>query len=470
MGTRKGAIVGQPRSTAVRDAAVPAILLTVFAVRSAGAVTDPDTFWHLATGRQLTQDWAFAGPDPLSPFTNGTWVRHQWLPDLLFFGSQHLGGPALLAWLLPLMTVVTMGVVYAVLRSRTGALLAGVLTGLAFIAASGSISLRPQVLSFAFTAVVAGAWLRAPTSERVPWLVVPITWVWACSHGLWVLAPAIGLLAVVGSLIDRAPRPFVVRQLVVAVASLAVGALTPVGPRLLLAPLQVSGVTQYIQEWQPPPLLSLPVLAASALILLPAAVWVRERPVGPAVEALLLLACVPGVLSARRTVGVAAVVAAVVAAQALQRVMPMPRDRVRRSEVFAAVTASVVALGLAWLAIPRPETVRGFPGGMDEVLAARPAGAVVCNDYDVGGWLLWQHPQLIPVIDGRTELFTVQHIREHLAFVAARPGWEEYAARSGCELALVRTTSPVAGTLGDAAGWSRIVADDNWSLFGRSHA
>ena len=73
------------RFDAVRDAAVPAVLLFVLVLRTAGAVSDPDTFWHLATGRQLTRGWAFTGPDPLSPFTTGTWVRHQWLP-----------GPALL--------------------------------------------------------------------------------------------------------------------------------------------------------------------------------------------------------------------------------------------------------------------------------------------------------------------------------------------------------------------------------------
>ena len=459
------AVRDRSRFDAVRDAAVPAVLLFVLVLRTAGAVSDPDTFWHLATGRQLTRGWAFTGPDPLSPFTTGTWVRHQWLPDLLFFSAQRTGGDALVAWLLPLMTALTMGVVYAVLRARTTALLAGVLTGLTFVAMSGSISLRPQVLSFAFAAVVAGAWLKAATSGGTPWLVLPVTWLWACCHGFWVLAPLIGFLTVSGSVLDRRPRSLVVRQLGVAAGSLVVAAITPVGPQLLTAPLRVREVTAYIQEWQPPPLLSTPVVAAAVLIILPIAVWLRRRPLGPAAEVILLLACVPAVLTARRTVGVAAVVAAVVAAQVLQRVMPVARERVRRSEVVAAVTATAVALALAWLALPKPDTVVGFPQDMDEVLGREPSGTVVCNDYDAGGWLLWRHPQLVPVIDGRTELFPVERIQAHLAFEAARPGWEDYASSSGCQLALVRSESPVAKSLKAAGGWSVVVAGDDWSLF-----
>ena len=243
------------------------------------------------------------------------------------------------------------------------------------------------------------------------------------------------------------------------------GAITPIGPQLLTAPLRVREVTGYIQEWQPPPLLSTPVLAAAVLIIPPLAVWLRRRAFGPAAEVLLVLACVPAVLSARRTVGVAAVVVAVVAAQVLQRVMPVAREQVRRSEVVAAATATVVALALSWLALPKPDTLVGFPQDLDEVLGRKSSGTVVCNDYDAGGWLLWRHPQLCPSSMAARSSSTVERIRAHLAFQAARPGWEDYADQLGMPAGPRAIRKPRGTSLGDAAGWSVVIAGDGWSLF-----
>ena len=43
---------------------------------------------------------------------------------------------------------------------------------------------------------------------------------------------------------------------------------------------------------------------------------------------------------------------------------------------------------------------------------ALPAGTVVFNDYQLGGWMLWEHPTLDPVIDGRADVYDGQPLRE----------------------------------------------------------
>ena len=52
---------------------------------------------------------------------------------------------------------------------------------------------RPQLVSIALAAVVTAAWLCSARDLRARWWLVPVTWVWACSHGLWFVGPLVGL-------------------------------------------------------------------------------------------------------------------------------------------------------------------------------------------------------------------------------------------------------------------------------------
>ena len=67
--------------------------------------------------------------------------------------------------------------------------------------------MRPQMLSFLLVAVTIGAWLRTREDGRLRWWLVPMTWVWAMSHGMWPIGIVIGVVAVVGLALDRAYRP-----------------------------------------------------------------------------------------------------------------------------------------------------------------------------------------------------------------------------------------------------------------------
>ena len=88
---------------------------------------------------------------------------------------------------------------------------------------------------------------------------------------------------------------------------------------------------------------------------------------------------------------------------------------------------------------------------LDAPLAALPQGTVVCNDYGVGGWLIWRHPNVRPTIDGRVEVYATGHVKEHIDFERAAPGWQAYVRRTGCTYALLTKDQPVVEAL-DAAG------------------
>jgi hypothetical protein len=464
------AVAGEPPTTSLGSGwlglVVPGLLIAFLTVRTAAPLRDQDTFWHLASGRDLLDRWTFIGPDPLSHFTTGQWVRHAWLPDIIFAETRALGGNRLVALLLPLMTALVLVTLYLALRSRTaGVLLSCLLLAVVFIGMSGSLSARPQVISFGFTAAVTALWLRGADRGRPPWVVIPLTWLWASCHGLWLLSPLIGGAVTLGMVIGRRDGRTTIRCAAVVVGSVAVAALTPVGPALLTAPFQVGRITPYVQEWQPPGVLSAPVLAVAVLVGATLLAWAARRRPGLWGEVLLLAACVPLTATARRTAGMAAIIAAIVAARALQEALPLHRDRFRRAEAAALACSAVLGVALSWLVLAASPPTQGFPDALSPQLAALPRGTTVCNEYEVGSWLLAEHPGLVPVLDGRTELFTPADLDAALSRSTSVAPWGALVSSSGCTAALVPTSGP--GSLWFAAHppWRFVGSNAGWGLY-----
>ncbi len=447
---------------------LPGLLLLGIAVHTLGPVHDPDTWWHIRSGAELARTWTFVGPDPWHTFATRTWIRHEWLLDLAFGSANRIGGLPAVAWLLPAMAVAVAGSVYAVVRSRAGVLVSAVVTAAALLSMTGSLSLRPQVVSFGFAAVMAGAWLDSSRDLRPRWWLLPMTWVWACCHGFWILSPLIGLLvAGVGVLVPGHPpeRRQRLRLVGLALGSLAVGAATPVGPKLLLAPFQVSTITAYIQEWQRSPVTAPPFLAGLVLTI-GAGLWVARRPKERVVPMVLVLLALGLVIESRRTVGLGGAIVAPVAAAGLQQLVSRPRERRVTLETLLALLGGAAGLALtAALAPSVAAAPQGVPTGLSPNLDALPARTVVCNAYDVGSWLLFAHPDLKPVIDGRTELYTAAAVRSYLTFASASPGWPAYAARMGCSAALLPSDSAIARAVAADPAWSATGEAQGWSLY-----
>lgn len=439
------------------------LLVVVAAVQTLHRVDDPDTWWHLRTGAELRRSLDLVGPDPWSPFTTHEWIRHQWLGDLLMAGVHDVAGLAGVAWLVTAFAVTTVVAAYSVARRRASVLVSAGVAVVALVGASMTLSARPQSISLPLTVIAAGVWLSTAHDHRPRWWLVPLTWVWACCHGFWFLVPALGAVVVVGLVLERAPARAVVRSSALAAATLVVAALTPVGPRLLAAPFEVSTITGFIEEWLPPSPSAPAFVAGCAMAVVLVVLWSLGDPphwaeVGVLVVAAYLL------VAHGRTVSLAAVLLVPLLAAAVQRRVPLERERTGRTEVLAVSVAAVLGLGLTALVAPaQASTPVGFPTALSPRLSALPAGTVVCNDYDAGGWLWWSHPDLVPVIDGRTELYTPEDLRAYTRFVAGGPGTEAEVQRRGCAAALVRDGSPAADTL-VRSGWDVDAQGGGWQL------
>ncbi len=431
-------------------------------------VDDPDSFWHVLSGQNVWRTREVVVDDPFGAFSTNPWVQLDWLSDLTMAGAFALGGYAAISWLYSVLGVVLFALLYVGCRRHAGVLAAAFVAVAAWVGTYASQSYRPQTVSFVFLAVFVTVWLRvARSGGRTPWWLVALTYLWACSHGLWFLGPLVGLVVVVGLALERArPARELVRLLAVPVLGVLVAAVTPVGPRLLTLPFTVNAYAEFVTEWRPPDLHEPYVAVTVALLALTALGWARGERRVPWTEVLLWGMALGWALLYARTVAIGAVVVAPLAAASLQQLLPIPEEAAaarvdRRLVPAAAVVAAVVAAVLAPSVAGRPGLV---PLGLDSALQALPQGTVVVNDDALGGWLLLEHPQVSPVIDTRTYLFGVPYIRQYIGARGAVGDWEAFVSTTGATAALVREGEPLVSALPESLGWREVARSDGYVL------
>ena len=174
---------------------------------------------------------------------------------------------------------------------------------------------------------------------------------------------------------------------------------------MLLSPFSVGGITKYITEWAPPSIHDLSPAATAVMIAVVAITWARGRQIAWTHIGLLLMATCWALLSAR-TVTLGAAIAAPLLAAAVQSPMADHAPRIGPKRARRAWRGGRCCYDGGDLppagSVGAPANV---PNGLNASLDRLPPHTVIFNDSVLGGWLLWRHPTLEPVIDGRAEAF-----------------------------------------------------------------
>jgi hypothetical protein len=449
---------------------VATVVVSVSVLLGVRAVSDPSPWLHLKVGAFLLNGGRFGQPDPWAPFATRAYVPTEWLPAIVGQETYQAFGLPGIAWLrcagiLALLSAL----VWSAHRSSDSA--TSILVAMcSLIGAYDGLTERPQLVGFVLLAVTVGAWWRTALDLLPRWWLVPMTWFWACSHGLWIVGIAVGLVCVAGLLLDRRLPGVTSRQTIklaaVPLLSFAAAGLTPLGPRLLISPLAVGrNASAFVGEWQSTSArnpFALVTLVMLALVILS---WVRLRRQPPWWQVGFLVMGLAATLATTRTIAVGAVLAAPLLAHEIQlyrgRPVIAPRRRSRSGWAALILTALLAA---APLSAARAQNPVGLPQRLTPQLSAIPSGTVVLADGDISGWLFWTEPGVKPVLDPRIEIYPVEHLRAFVSAMAAGPGWRRFISRTGARYALVAADSAIANALVDRAGWSRIGKDAGFVL------
>jgi len=429
--------------------------LLVLLVRVAALpLNNTDTYFHLRFGAEFLHHWSLWHPGSVSSFATSSWLPTQWLPEIVMAWLEQTFGLAGVAWLFGVLLVALFSTLYLVARRWVDPLVALLLTVAALGAASENLSMRPQMISFLMVAVTAAAWLRTREDGRLRWWLVPMTWVWAMSHGMWSLGIVIGVVAVVGLALDRAqPRGGLLRVALVPALSGVAAGLTPVGPALYGQVLAVGSRSQYFSEWNPPDWTYPSCMVLAVLLAVTITLMVRRR-MATWFDLALLLLVAGFAVSSWRTVPVAAmIIVPLAAAQARPRDAD-PDRRIARPERLLVAGGAVAALVALAVAVPHTsDDPPPQPSWVDPTLSSLPAGTKVVGAWDWGGYLMWRYPQLDLLMHGYGDTFTTAELQRNTDIEALAPGWDDELRATGVTVAVERPSSALSYALEHQEHW-----------------
>jgi hypothetical protein len=267
------------------------VLLASIFTMTAGAITDPDFWWHLRTGQLIFETRAVPHVDPFSFIAHGAhWVAHEWLSEVLMFAVFQLAGWGGLVALFSLVMTAALGLAYlSAVRRGAHPFVACAATLTGALATAPIWGVRPQMISFLFTSLFVlvlddyarddlnrDDQCRTARRRRTLWLLVPFTLVWANMHGGFALGLALVALTGAGVVLDEllrrdapqadevdAMRAHRIRRAwarlrplcFVFAACAAVVPLNPNGVRLFVYPFETinsRAMQRYIIEWFSP--------------------------------------------------------------------------------------------------------------------------------------------------------------------------------------------------------------------------
>ncbi len=452
--------------------AVGLLVVAVGWVSGTRPLSDNSFLTHLATGRIILDTGSVPGHDPYTFTATGEpWVVQSWLASVLYAGAEQVGGLGAVRAITGVLAATLAALAWTLLRPAGSIVLRAAAAAL-FVAVSAELwAERPFMIGLIGLACVA---LAAEGRLDPRWLLL-VGWVWVNAHGSFPLGIVLLVVAAVGRRLDGETWEVEVRALRWGIAGVLLGAVGPLGPRVLWFPVDLlrrQEVLSHVVEWRAPAFESAGHRLFLVQVLLAIVLLARR----PSFRSALIVATFTGAaLLGARNVAVASLLILPAVAPALGGVGTLRSvDRARPARlvaVLAVATIVVVSLGRASEADLElrhyPLGALAFLEGTDvDTGSTRLAGPdLVGNlvDYVYG-------PERRTFYDDRFDLFSDELAETNQALISGGPTLRRDLDEHGIDLVLVKTTSPSAQILTIDPGWRALYLQDAWLLVCRRGA
>ena len=437
-----------------------------------------DTFIYQATGRWIADHHAIAHTDPFSWTQVGrAWQSNAWGWGVVLWLADAVGGLAAVAALKPVFIVLTgLATVWASRVFGARQVPAYVAAPLALVVITPWISDRPQLASFAlYPLTLAAAHLAGRGGRLRGWWLVAV----GALFVVWVNVHSVALFGVMavaaleaGVVVDRlwarhrSGERTTVGSIVgvlmppaaVVVTAAAATLVNPWGLGLHRHSLEVRRLSaSTISEWYPlvksGPVMIIPIAVAVAVAAIAVTAGARRR-------AELIL---PLVLTAVLTVDAIRNAPFLVLGAAVLATPMLSRRKLALGERRDLALVGVVAALVISLVLAVPHIVDSGDAGPNIAVAstrALPAGCHLRNDYRLGGYVIWDRPDVPVSADGRNDLYGLDGYDQNVWFENATAAASAPAAfrAEGTDCVLAAPDSPLVPVL-EADGWTVVGTD-----------
>jgi len=419
---------------------------------------------HLATGRLIVES-GVPSTDPYSFTAHGVpWTVQSWLASVVYALVEDVAGLAGIRILVGLGSAFLAYLLWRLTRPAGAVVARAALVMPVMVIGCEMWTERPMLYGFVGLAVVA----LLADGEGKAWWCVPLFAVWVNVHGSFPLGLVLVGTLLVGRRLDRqSPR----RELQVlgwSVLGVLLGAVNPIGPRLLVFPLGLlakSDVLAFIDEWKPADFAdtTTKVLVAQVAVALVLGLRLRSfRALLP--TAVFFVAALLG----SRNVGPASIVALAGMAPGLRGIGSDRGDEPKPVFRAAALVVGALAVLATFGALfGGPQTaLDGYPtdavAWMDAHGYMEPDSRVITRDF-VGNYLEARYGTDVRVfMDDRYDMFPRPVVDDYIDLVRGNGDWTEIAARWDADAVLWDEDTDLYGRLAAAEDWDVVYRDDRW--------
>ena len=461
------AAASRPLAAALAANGYPlAVASAVFIIAVGLPSTDSDTYWQLATGQWMLGHREFLRQDIFSSTVAGTHFGvGEWLGQIAFAGSFAAAGWAGIAILrAALIAISSFFLVRLARRGQTPWWISLPLVVGALLVSKITWTDRPQLFTLALFPVLLELLLSLPVGFSRRLLVLPpLFFFWTNLHGGYLLGLVVTAILATEAVLTNGRKGLPLAA--TAVLCVVVTFLNP-------APLELAGAARedflhpprFLTEFLPPDVVTpAGALFAGFLLLVIGTTLLRG---GSLREAMLLALLLYLAFTAQRQMlffcfAATAFLGTRVATLVSRRAFELPAP-VRLPVALVLVIAALASVTSA----PVHPDERAYPSGA--IGALRVGNGVLLNEYDWGGYLIFNLPERPVFIDGRYVPYLGGVLEDYRALIGLRPGWRDLLDRYKISELLLRPERPLAVALRED-GW-RVRSSDTagrWIVLAR---
>lgn len=444
---------------------------------------DPDTYWHITTGRWIIEHATVPTHDPFSHTMRGApWTAHEWLSEVILALAYQAFSWAGVIALTAAAFAGAIAVLTRFLLKDFEPVHALIFAAIAVMMTAQHLLVRPHVLAMPLLVIWTAYLVHASEQGRAPsfWLL-PIMTLWANLHGGFTLGLALSLFFAVEGVLNARKKNETfesVKSWALFVSLSLISALiTPHGIKGILFTVQIlsgSYALDYISEWQSPNFHGIQPLEIWLLAGLAVALHQGLRL--PVLRLALLLALLHLALKHIRNVELIGLLAPLFLATPLARqwqertvagrqlasvdrvFQELARGASRRTVTLTMAGLGLITLLSVQLSDPHQKEEISPATALQAVRNAHLTGPVL-NEYRFGGYLIYAG--IPPFIDGRADMYGDDFMKEYNESLnlTTSDGLQKLLQKYRIEWTLLPPETPAVALLDHFPAWRRLYAD-----------
>ena len=458
--------------------------------------TDPDLGWHLRNGNDILNFGILYGDLYSHTMFGYQWIAHEWLSDVfLYLGQKHLGFfvlSILFACIVFLSYYISARVSNARVESTLMAVLVATIVGLSVV------GIRIQALTLlgiAITIWILFKWKNNVHTKAIYWLI-PLMLIWVNMHGGFAaglfLMGAFWFIELVKYILNKnklfnikhkiIELKHLFKLLIIIIVSFAVTFINPYTWRIyeeLFSTIFNAPVKSWIAEWLPVTLSSIGGynFAMYTLIVVVFLLFTYKKVDSTKIFLGLIFFFIS--IGSWRHMPLFTVITLPLLTESIEKISPKAiYYYIKSSWVIVPLVALVFWQGYGiyksvYISSVNPSSLRSvLPYGAVQYIKKNNPEGKLFNEYNWGGYLVWNLPQKQVFIDGRMAIWQTEDQNLFRDYIAINPNVDEHLDKIIEEydigLALVYTNNRYRNYfLRNSIMWPIIYMDNTAMLFQR---